>query len=265
MERFETQLEQPKIKNVEKLSDWTVLIPYTKETSVWWIIEFDFRVKQEKDGKVFIENKTPITESNKWYIHSQEKYELDVSDSKAFAKSLWKALDNYIGTGRPSLSQEKWEEAYQLLWFEEQLVLEKIKKESEALKKEIEAIQNDKDLERNADTKTLKFEYNIGYWAPEKIIYATLKDLNEEKVQFKMEAGFLYSIAGLTTIEKTFKKSELQNQLPKFVDQSFRDGIIYKRFFWLIKEKDVPRDRVIDNAVQKATKAAKAFKLYTDK
>lgn len=261
MENFERQSEQPKVKEVKKLNDGTIQIPYIKETSMW-TIEFDLKIKKEKDGKVSIENKTPITEKNKGYIRSKEKYYLNTSNSKTFAQSLWKALDNYIGTGRPSLSQEKWEKAYELLGFESNLIIEKSKKEQENLMKEIGTIQKDKDLERDPKSKTLKFEYHIGYWSNEKIIYASLNEKNKWEVYFKMEAWFLWTFAGLSTLEKTFKKSELKTWLPNFVEQTFKNGITYKKLFWK-DEKYIAKDDTRDNAITKANKAATAFEKLT--
>ena len=261
MDNFEIPREQQKVKEVRKLSDGTIQIPYSKETTMW-TVEFDLRIKKEKDGSVRIENKTPITEKNKGYIRSKEKYYLNTSDSKAFAQSLWKALDNYIGRERPSLSQEKWEKAYQLLGFSKKLIIEKSKKEQETLMKEIWAVQKDKDLERDAKSKTLKFEYHIGYWANEKVIYASLHETKKGEVSFKMEAWFLFTLAKLTSIETTFKKTELKTWLPNFIEQTFRKGIIYKKLLWS-NENYIAKDETRNNAIKKAKKAAATFEMLT--
>ena len=67
MDNFEIPREQQKVKEVKKLSDGTIQIPYSKETTIW-TLEFDLRIKKGKDGSARIENKTPITEKNKGYI-----------------------------------------------------------------------------------------------------------------------------------------------------------------------------------------------------
>ena len=261
MDNFEIPREQQKVKEVKKLSDETIQIPYSKETTMW-TLEFDLRIKKEKDGSVRIENKTPITEKNKGYIRSKEKYYLNTSDSKAFAQSLWKALDNYIGTERPSLSQEKWEKAYQLLGFSKKLIIEKSKKEQETLMKEIWALQKDKDLERDAKSKTLKFEYHIGYWANEKVIYASLHETKKGEVSFKMEIWLLSPFPWLPVLEKTFKRTELKTWLPNFIEQSFRNKIIDKTFFWS-NENYIAKDETRNNAIKKAKKAAATFEMLT--
>lgn len=261
MERFERQVQNPQIKEVKRLNDGSIQLPYTKETSMG-TVDFDLRLKKRKDGKVIIENKTPITENNKGYVRSKESYIIDTSSANTFAQSLWKALDRYVGQWRPSLSQEKREKAYNLLGFEKHLIIEKSKKEQENLIKEIKAIQKDKDLERDTKSKTLKFEYNIGYWSDEKIIYARLYETPKGEVHFKMEAWFVWSIAGFSTIEKTFKKSELRTWLPNFVEQTFKNGITYKRLLGS-NEKYIAKNETRNNAINKAKKAAITFEKLT--
>lgn len=261
MNNFEIPREQPKVKEVKKLNDGTIQIPYSKETTMW-TVEFDLRIKKEKDGSVRIENKTPITEKNKGYIRSKEKYYLNTSDSKAFAQSLWKALDNYIGTGRPSLSQEKWEKAYQLLDLSKNLIIEKSKKEQNNLIKEIWALRKNKDLERDAKSKTLKFEYHIGYWANERIIFASLHEIKKWEVSFKMEIWLFSPFPWLPVLEKTFKTTELQTWLPNFIEQSFRNKIIDKTFFWN-NENYIAKDEIKNNTIKKAKKATTTFEILT--
>ena len=261
MDNFEIPREQQKVKEVKKLNDGTIQIPYSKETTMW-TLEFDLRIKKEKDGSVRIENKTPITEKNKGYIRSKEKYYLNTSDSKAFAQSLWKALDNYIGRERPSLSQEKWEKAYQILGFSKNLIIEKSKKEQETLMKEIWTLQKDKDLERDAKSKTLKFEYHIGYWVNEKVIYASLHETKKGEVSFKMEIWLLSPFPWFPVLEKTFKTTELKTWLPNFIEQSFRNKIIDKTFFWS-NENYIAKNEIRNNAIKKVKKAATNFEILT--
>ena len=261
MDNFEIPREQQKVKEVKKLSDGTIQIPYSKETTIW-TLEFDLRIKKGKDGSARIENKTPITEKNKGYIRSKEKYYLNTSDSKAFAQSLWKALDNYIGRERPSLSQEKWEKAYQILGFSKNLIIEKSKKEQETLMKEIWTLQKDKDLERDAKSKTLKFEYHIGYWVNEKVIYASLHETKKGEVSFKMEIWLLSPFPWFPVLEKTFKTTELKTWLPNFIEQSFRNKIIDKTFFWS-NENYIAKDETRNNAIKKVKKAATTFEVLT--
>ena len=261
MDNFEIPREQQKVKEVKKLSDGTIQIPYSKETTIW-TLEFDLRIKKGKDGSARIENKTPITEKNKGYIRSKEKYYLNTSDSKAFAQSLWKALDNYIGRERPSLSQEKWEKAYQILGFSKNLIIEKSKKEQETLMKEIWTLQKDKDLERDAKSKTLKFEYHIGYWVNEKFIYASLHETKKGEVSFKMEIWLLSPFPWFPVLEKTFKTTELKTWLPNFIEQSFRNKIIDKTFFWS-NENYIAKNEIRNNAIKKVKKAATNFEILT--
>lgn len=261
MDNFEIPREQQKVKEVKKLSDGTIQIPYSKETTIW-TLEFDLRIKKGKDGSARIENKTPITEKNKGYIRSKEKYYLNTSDSKAFAQSLWKALDNYIGRERPSLSQEKWEKAYQILGFSKNLIIEKSKKEQETLMKEIWTLQKDKDLERDAKSKTLKFEYHIGYWVNEKVIYASLHETKKGEVSFKMEIWLLSPFPWFPVLEKTFKTTELKTWLPNFIEQSFRNKIINKTFFWS-NENYIAKNEIRNNAIKKVKKAATNFEILT--
>ncbi len=261
MDNFEIPREQQKVKEVKKLSDGTIQIPYSKETTIW-TLEFDLRIKKGKDGSARIENKTPITEKNKGYIRSKEKYYLNTSDSKAFAQSLWKALDNYIGRERPSLSQEKWEKAYQILGFSKNLIIEKSKKEQETLMKEIWTLQKDKDLERDAKSKTLKFEYHIGYWVNEKVIYASLHETKKGEVSFKMEIWLLSPFPWFPVLEKTFKTTELKTWLPNFIEQSFRNKIIDKTFFWS-NENYIAKNEIRNNAIKKVKKAATNFEILT--
>lgn len=79
---------QDEKKEVKKLKDESISFPITHQTAVG-PIEFDLRIKRNKEGKVIIENKTSITAKNKGYVHNKEKrYLLDTNTPSSFAKSL---------------------------------------------------------------------------------------------------------------------------------------------------------------------------------
>lgn len=137
LEKFVDTPEKPvnQIKWVEKLKDWSVKLSYSKETSIW-MLNYTFNIKKSKENwKYYIINQTPDTPENKWYLHNQkEKYEISLASFDDFFKSLWKALDSYIWKPRPSLSEEKWERIFLLLWWNKESV--KIKQEENKEKKE---------------------------------------------------------------------------------------------------------------------------------
>ncbi len=113
--------EEP-IKWVEKLKDWSVKLSYSKETSMW-MLNYTFNIKKSENWKCYITNQTPDTPENKWYLHNQNtRYEINLATFDDFFKSLWKALDWYIWRPRPSLSEQKWEQAYLLLWWRRESV-----------------------------------------------------------------------------------------------------------------------------------------------
>lgn len=258
---FETTSQEPEVKEVEKLSDGSVHLPYIKETSMG-SVDFDFRIKKNKEGKTIIENKTKESPQNKGYILNNDKtFILDTSSSSAFAKSLGQALDAYVGKGRPSLAQEKREKVYKLAWFEKQLLQEA---EDEQIKKTIQEINilSDEIFKWDAEKKELKFEYNIGYGINEKVIYSRIKELPGGKIKFTMEAGYLWSIAKKNSIEKIFDKENLRKELPTFINEILSKGIDYKRVFWKEK-KHIARESTRNNAVQKAIKATEVFERYT--
>ena len=110
--------QEESIKWVEKLKDWSVKLSYSKETSMW-MLNYIFNIKKSKENwKYYITNQTPDTPENKWYLHNQkERYEINLASFDDFFKSLWKALDWYVWKPRPSLSEQKWERVFLLLWW----------------------------------------------------------------------------------------------------------------------------------------------------
>ena len=110
--------QEESIKWVEKLKDWSVKLSYSKETSMW-MLNYIFNIKKSKENwKYYITNQTPDTPENKWYLHNQkERYEISLVSFDDFFKSLWKALDWYVWKPRPSLSEQKWERVFLLLWW----------------------------------------------------------------------------------------------------------------------------------------------------
>lgn len=140
--------EKP-VKWVEKLKDWSVKLLYSKETSMW-TLNYTFNIKKSKeDWRWYITNQTPDTPENKWYLHNQkESYWINIASFDVFFKSLWEALDSYIWKPRPSLSEEKWEKAFLLLWWKKESV--KINQQKNKEKKE-EIKKTNKYLERLKD------------------------------------------------------------------------------------------------------------------
>ena len=128
--------------------------------------------------------------------------------------------------------------------------------------KEIWTLQKDKDLERDAKSKTLKFEYHIGYWVNEKVIYARLHETKKGEVSFKMEIWLLSPFPWFPVLEKTFKTTELKTWLPNFIEQSFRNKIIDKTFFWR-NENYIAKNEIRNNAIKKVKKAATNFEILT--
>lgn len=256
---FETRNQAPQPKEVKKMKDGSISLPFSHETSMGMI---DFNFKLEKKGnKIHLSNLTKETTQNKGYLKNKNLTFLLSTDSpQQFANELGNALNQYIWQDRRSLQAEKWKEAYKLLGFDEQLKQAEQKKLQEQTTREL------KELERalwnsvvwNSKEKTLRTEYNIWYGAEEKVLYTSLKDLGNGKVHFTLESGFLWTFAWLHKIERVFNKTSLTNQVHTFLSQTFSKALTYPRSIGPDTQYTMKKE-VKDIAVEKAKNSAKLF------
>lgn len=227
--------QEPEIKEVKKLKDGTVKLPVTHATSMG-VVDFDFRLSKNKEGRLIITNATKITEKNKGYVKNVDKaYFLDASSPEAFAKSLGKALNEYIGEGRRSLDPEKRQKAYEFLGYKKQLEIATIKADTlsqlNVLKRSINPDKLPDDFLWNEEIRTLSVSYHIGYGKDEKIIYLNLKDTGAGKVEVSFKHGFLWSIAELDEEKKSFSRATLESDLQNYVEGKMGAPLRYKTFF----------------------------------
>lgn len=261
---METRVQEPQIKEVKKMKDGSVSLPFSHETSMG-IIEFNFKLEKKGD-KIQISNLTKASERNQGYLKNKNQTFLLSTDSpQHFSKDLGKALDSYIGKDRLSLNHKKRQEAYKLLWFWDKLKQAEQKKIQEQTLRELKNLEQslgDKVI-RNKNKKTLTTEYNIGYGANEKVLYMSLKDLGNGKVQFSLESGFLFSLAQTHKIEKVFNKNWLKNQIHTFLSNELSNPLSYPR----VIGKDIKyrmKEEVKNNMILKAKDSASLFLKYSE-
>lgn len=250
-------------KEVKKLKDGSISFPVTHQTAVG-LMEFDFRIKKNKEGKVIIENKTPITEKNKGYVHNKEKrYFLKTNTPSIFAKSLWAVLDIYIGKGRKSVDSEKWGKAYKLLGEHNQNLEIQKQNELTKIKTELHALQNElpKKFNRDPQKKTLKVEYNIGYGFEEKVLYTEFKQ-EGDKVVFTLSSGYLRTFAKLTSKKIIFNQHNLGAQVEAYLNKTFATPLTYKKLIGKDTQYTL-REEVQKKAIKKARDAAEIFLRYS--
>lgn len=248
--------KEQQIRNPEKMRDGSVKLPFTHGG-----IEFDFKLKKGKDGKVYISNLTPEHTGNRGYLKNKDAvYPLDVSSSKAFSQSLGKALDNYIGVWRKSMEEEKWKKAFKLLWFTNILLEEaKQQEEQEAIqqtKRELELL-TDQDFSWNEKEKSLHFIYLLGTYYGATVSIKAETWGNIRLVMETHQERRLWS----NSLTKTFSKAEI-DKIPSFIEKVFKDWQTLKTFLNIPVEKNYrPNDALIQKCKDKASKAVTIFKL----
>ena len=77
-----------------------------------------------------------------------------------------------------------------------------------------------------------------------------------------MEIWLFSPFPWLPVLEKTFKTTELQTWLPNFIEQSFRNKMIDKTFFWN-NENYIAKDEIKNNTIKKVKKAVTTFEVLT--
>lgn len=248
--------KEQQIRNPEKMRDGSVKLPFTHGS-----IDFDFKLKKGKDGKVYISNLTSEHSGNKGYLKNKDAvYQLDVSSSKAFSQSLGKALDNYIGVWRRSMEEEKWQKAFKLLWFTNILLKEAQQQEEQEViqqtRRELELL-TDQDFSWNEKEKSLHFISLLGtnYGARLSIKAETWGGIRLVMETHKQRGPWS------NTLTKTFSKDEI-DEIPRFIEKVFKDWQTLKTFFDIPITKNYrPNDALIQKSKDKALKAVTIFKL----
>lgn len=262
--RLQNSKEQPLIKEVKKLSDWSISFPYAKKISTWEILNFDFKIK--KDWKnIFIENITVITEKNKGYVKNKdEKILLDPTSTDTFLKSLGAALDEYIGKGRLS-AVEKGKEIYRLLGYWPTMEKEKQEQEAkEETKRALEALKNAQNFKWDSKEKTLQYNYIFGtrWWQGAVITFKYLE--NTKTTQVTIEAHNTLK-PGSNKIQEMFSDKDI-DQIPVYLQNTFNDGIKLSTWFWIpsgtLQKKSEKFPQTSQNIKTKAENAIKAYRYY---
>lgn len=215
--------QEPEIKEVKKLKDGTVKLPVTHATSMG-VVDFDFRLSKNKEGRLIITNATKITEKNKGYVKNVDKaYFLDASSPEAFAKSLGKALNEYIGEGRRSLDPEKRKKAYELLGYKKQLERESLEKriqeELAQLKATINEVKESDHYNWDPEEKRLTVSYSIEQGFNSKSFYTIFQDQEDGTVKFTFKYGYTYSPAEDREETKIFSKQNLEKEVLNYMKQ----------------------------------------------
>lgn len=249
----------PTVKEVKKLTDGSVLLPYTTAS-----VEFEFKLSKQKDGKYMIESIT-----DKKYKQSlknaENTYLLDTSSQQNFLTSLGKALDNYIPSWRMNV-REKGIQAYALLGFEKEIAqnnaLEETKKAQQEIKDSIppEVVELSKEAwgRRNTEKKEYKYFYVFDNAQGKRDVWVSLQDKGSTIV-VSLEAANSF---GIKKGKKTFEVSKLQKEdIPKEIVSHLKEGIEMKAFTGKETLK-VTNEALLGKAWAKARKALIVFDHY---
>ena len=145
-------------QRIEKLNDWSLRLIYINKTFAT-SYRYDFKIQKGKDWAVTISKIIPEGEQSdlqRWEQMRSGKatYTLDTSGLDAFWKSLWKALDNFVGSLRTPIKDDIMKGAYNMLGFRNLAQLEE-QKQSEIDSYLAATTEEIKDLEWNIDNNSI--------------------------------------------------------------------------------------------------------------
>ncbi len=145
-------------QRIEKLNDWSLRLIYINKTFST-SYRYDFKIQKGKDWAVTISKIIPEGEQSdlqRWEQMRSGKatYTLDTSGLDAFWKSLWKALDNFVGSLRTPIKDDIMKGAYNMLGFRNLAQLEE-QKQSEIDSYLAATTEEIKDLEWNIDNNSI--------------------------------------------------------------------------------------------------------------